>query len=67
MRAGTETQLAAGLALGAHFGIDYRRDDLEQAVLRLTEGRGVDVVFENIGDPALWAGALTVSLRVAGW
>jgi NADPH:quinone reductase len=55
--AGTDTRLAAALTLGAHFGIDYRRDDLEQAVLRLTEGRGVDVVFENIGDPALWPGA----------
>jgi len=25
--------------------------------MEITEGRGADVVFENIGDPALWAGA----------
>jgi len=25
--------------------------------MRITEGRGIDVVFENIGDPALWSGA----------
>jgi len=37
-------------------GINYRRDDLEKEVMRLTQGRGVDVVFENIGDPTLWPG-----------
>jgi NADPH:quinone reductase len=25
-------------------------------VMQMTEGRGVDVVFENIGDPTLWPG-----------
>jgi NADPH:quinone reductase-like Zn-dependent oxidoreductase len=25
--------------------------------MRITEDRGVDVVFENIGDPTLWPGA----------
>lgn len=54
--AGTAERLEAALSLGAHFGINYRRDDLAKEVMRLTQGRGVDVVFENIGDPTLWPG-----------
>ena len=55
--AGADERLQAALSLGAHVGINYRRQDLEREVMRLTQGRGVDVVFENIGDPALWPGA----------
>jgi NADPH:quinone reductase len=61
--AGADERLNAALSLGAHFGINYRRDDLEQEVLRLTRGRGVDVVFENIGDPSLWPGAFNSLAR----
>jgi NADPH:quinone reductase len=61
--AGSDERLQAALSLGAHVGIDYRRHDLEQEVMRLTEGRGVDVVFENIGDPALWQGAFNSLAR----
>jgi NADPH:quinone reductase-like Zn-dependent oxidoreductase len=61
--AGTEARLQAALALGAHFGINYRQDNLEQAVLRLTQGRGVDVVFENISNPSLWPGAFNSLAR----
>ncbi len=53
--AGSDERVAAGCDLGAQFGINYRQQDLEQEVMRLTEGRGVDVVFENIGDPSLWS------------
>jgi NADPH:quinone reductase len=52
--AGADDRVKAALSLGAHVGVNYRRDDLGQEVLRLTQGRGVDVVFENIGDPTLW-------------
>ena len=37
--------------------MNYRQEDLAKAVMQMTEGRGVDVVFENIGDPTLWPGA----------
>jgi len=63
--AGGNARLEAALSLGAHFGINYRRDDLEQEVMRITQGRGVDVVFENIGDPSLWSGAVN-SLAAGG-
>jgi len=36
-------------AQGVHHAIDYRTQDFEQEVMRLTEGSGVDVVLDNIG------------------
>jgi NADPH:quinone reductase-like Zn-dependent oxidoreductase len=61
--AGTAERLEAALALGAHEGINYRQEDLEQAVMRITQGKGVEVVFENIGDPTLWPGAFNSLAR----
>lgn len=55
--AGAAERVEAARALGADFGVNYRRDDLAGEVMRITAGRGVDVVFENIGDPTLWPGA----------
>ena len=55
--AGADERVEAAVSLGADFGVNYRRDDLEREVSRITEGRGVDAVFENIADPALWPGA----------
>ena len=55
--AGADGRVEMGVSLGADFGINYRREDLEAEVKRITEGRGVDVVFENIGDPAMFPAA----------
>jgi NADPH2:quinone reductase len=63
--AGTDERAAATLPLGADHAVNYRTVDLEQAVLDLTDGRGVDAVFENIGDPSLWPGAFN-SLATGG-
>src|SRR5262249_6507558 len=54
---------AATLALGADFAVNYRADDLEAEVLRVTEGHGVAVVLENIGDPSLWTPAFNSLAR----
>ncbi len=56
--AGSDERVAAALALGADAGVNYRAQDLAAEVMRLTDGRGVDVVFENISDPVLWPLAL---------
>jgi NADPH:quinone reductase-like Zn-dependent oxidoreductase len=37
--------------------INYRRRDFAEEIGRLTEGRGVDLVFEHIG-PATWRGSV---------
>lgn len=55
--AGTDRRVEIGMSLGADFGVNYRRQDLEREVMRITAGHGADAVFENIGDPALWTGA----------
>ena len=55
--AGTDRRVEVATSLGADFGVNYRRQDLAHEVNRITGGRGADVVFENIGDPALWRGA----------
>jgi len=55
--AGSDERIEVACSLGADFGVNYRQQDLAEEVMRVTEGRGVDVVFENIGDPTLWPGA----------
>jgi len=57
--AGTDARVEAAVALGADAGVNYRRLDLDTEVKRITAGHGANVVFENIGDPALWAGAFS--------
>jgi NADPH:quinone reductase-like Zn-dependent oxidoreductase len=52
--AGSERNIALALKLGAQFGIDYRREDLLERTRAITAGKGVDVVFENVGDAELF-------------
>jgi NADPH:quinone reductase-like Zn-dependent oxidoreductase len=61
--AGAPARVGIGLQLGADHGIDYRRQPLAETVLSLTDGRGVDVVFENIGDPLLFPEAVRALAR----
>lgn len=49
--AGSAAKLEQLRALGADEVIDYSRDLLDEAVLSLTGGRGVEVVFEHVGGP----------------
>ncbi|MPZ93418.1 MAG: zinc-binding dehydrogenase [Propionibacteriales bacterium] len=52
--AGADARVESALANGADHGVNYRADDLSARVERITDGRGVDVVFENISDPVVW-------------
>jgi NADPH:quinone reductase-like Zn-dependent oxidoreductase len=52
--AGADQRLAAAVALGADVGINYRAADLTGEIFRITAEHGVDVVFENVGDPDLF-------------
>lgn len=63
--AGADERVAVALGYGADFGVNYREKDLAQEVMKLTDGRGVDVVVENIADPTLWPGAFN-SLGMGG-
>ncbi len=62
--AGSEDKLAKARELGADETVGYTRDDWPKEVKRLTNGKGVDVVFEHTG-AATWAGSI-VSLRKGG-
>jgi len=52
--AGADERVKVGRDLGADAGVNYRSQDLTAEVMRLTEDRGVNVVFENIADPELF-------------
>jgi len=55
--AGSDDRVATGVEFGADHGINYRTQGLAEEVRKLTGGKGVEVVAENIGDPDLWPGA----------
>jgi NADPH:quinone reductase len=48
--AGTDEKVQLCRELGAHVAINYRTEDFAEVVLAETDGRGVDVVFDNVGD-----------------
>jgi NADPH:quinone reductase len=47
--ASSEDKLAAAQARGADHGVLYGREPFRDAVKRITEGRGADVVFDPVG------------------
>lgn len=47
--AGSDDKLAKAKELGADEVVNYNRQDFQEEVKRLTDGRGVDVVAEHIG------------------
>jgi len=48
--ASSDDKLAACKQLGADATINYANEDLREAVKRITEGKGVDVVYDPVGD-----------------
>jgi len=62
--ASSDEKLAKARELGADETINYTRDDWPKEVKRLTNGRGVDVVFEHTGE-ATWPGSI-LSLKKGG-
>jgi len=46
--AGSPAKCADCLALGAQHAIDYRENDFVEAVRRVTDGRGVDVILDMV-------------------
>ena len=72
--ASSAEKLAAARALGADDTIDYASEDLRERIKALTEGRGVDVVYDPVGgdfsEPALrcvgWRGRYLVVGFAAG-
>jgi NADPH:quinone reductase-like Zn-dependent oxidoreductase len=61
--AGADERVKACLDLGADAGVNYRAQDLTAEAMRITDGKGVNVVFENIGDPELFPKAFASIAR----
>ncbi len=61
---GSDEKAQKALELGADHAINYREDRFEGVVRKLTNKKGVDVVFEHVGADT-WAGSL-FSLRKGG-
>lgn len=57
-----DDKLQRALAMGADHAINGAKEDIARRVLALTGGRGVDVVFENVG-AAVWSSALKSLVR----
>jgi NADPH2:quinone reductase len=49
--AGSDDRVQRGLDLGADHGVNYNARDLRDAVMAITGGRGVDVLYDNIANP----------------
>jgi len=49
--AGADDRVGQGLELGADHGINYNKVDIRDEVLRLTDGKGADVLYDNIANP----------------
>jgi NADPH2:quinone reductase len=60
--AGSAEKLEAANAAGADHAIDYTNDDLAGSIKSLTEGAGVDVVYDAVGGDVFDA-----ALRAIGW
>jgi NADPH2:quinone reductase len=61
--AGADERVQAAVGLGADHGVNYRKQELPEEVKRITGGQGVNVVFENIGDPELFPKAFACLAR----
>ena len=62
--ASSDEKLTKARELGADDAINYSSEDWPKQVKRLTNGRGVDVVFEHTGE-ATWPGSI-LSLKEGG-
>lgn len=49
--AGSDEKCKACMRLGARQAINYRNQDFAEEVIRLTDGRGVDVILDMVGGP----------------
>jgi NADPH:quinone reductase-like Zn-dependent oxidoreductase len=51
--AGSDARAALGVKLGADHAINYATHDIRDEVMKLTSGQGVDVLYDNIANPAV--------------
>jgi NADPH:quinone reductase len=60
--AGSDDRVKLGINLGADYGINYATQNLLDEVMRITNGKGVDVLYDNIANPTV----LPIAFRAIG-
>jgi NADPH:quinone reductase-like Zn-dependent oxidoreductase len=60
--AGSEERAALGKKLGADHAINYTTHDICEEVMKITGGKGVDVLYDNIANPKV----LPIAFRAIG-
>jgi NADPH:quinone reductase-like Zn-dependent oxidoreductase len=60
--AGSDEKLKQAIALGADAALNHHSQDISREARRFTEGQGVDVVFEHVGE-ATWERSLRALRR----
>ncbi|ENN92268.1 zinc-binding dehydrogenase [Bartonella bovis] len=61
---GSDNKIVKAQSLGADYVINYRKDRFEGVVRKLTQKKGVDVVFEHVGADT-WTGSILCMKRGA--
>jgi NADPH2:quinone reductase len=61
--ASTDSRLEALTDLGLDHGINYKSEDVVQAVMRLTDNKGVDLVVDPVGGSTLQGSILSLGYR----
>ena len=51
--AGSDARVALGKKLGADFAVNYATDNIRDAVMQITGGKGVDVLYDNVANPSV--------------
>jgi NADPH2:quinone reductase len=49
--AGSDARVALGIKLGADHGINYNTHNLRDEIMKVTGGKGIDVLYDNIANP----------------
>jgi NADPH:quinone reductase len=60
--AGSDDRVKLGINLGADYGINYNTRNIREEVLKVTSGKGVDVLYDNIANPSV----LPIAFRAIG-
>ncbi|AQX19597.1 zinc-binding dehydrogenase [Bartonella sp. WD16.2] len=61
---GSDNKITKAQSLGADYVINYRKDRFEGVVRKITQKKGVDVVFEHVGTDT-WTGSILCMKRGA--
>ncbi len=60
--AGSDDRVKLGINLGADYGINYNTQNIRDEVLKITGGKGADVLYDNIANPTI----LPIAFRAIG-